>query len=90
MCMQRYLIASIWVIAVGIILWVCGLIIGGIGTFDVSKWFSAGHTLTYTAAIGLVWGGIILFIIGIFGIATSFLRGNPDKPQEKVTSVAQP
>jgi len=46
--------------------------------------------LTYTEAIGLVWGGIILFIVGAFGIATSFLRGNPDKQQEKVTSVAQP
>jgi hypothetical protein len=90
MCMQRYLIASIWVIAVGIILWLCGLIIGGIGTFDVGKWFSAGHTLTYNVAIGLVWGGIILFIIGIFGIATSFLKGQPDKQEEKATSVAQP
>jgi hypothetical protein len=88
--MQRYLIASIWVIAVGIILWLCGLIIGGIGTFDIGKWFSAGHTLTYDAAIGLVWGGIILFIAGIFGIATSFLKGHPDKQEEKVTSVAQP
>jgi hypothetical protein len=88
--MQRYLIASIWVIAVGTILWLCGLIIGGIGTFDIGKWFSTGHTLVYNVAIGLVWGGIILFIVGAFGIATSFLRGNPDKQQEKVTSVAQP
>jgi hypothetical protein len=88
--MQRYLIASIWVIAAGIILWLCGLIIGGMGTFDIGKWFSTGHTLINNVAIGLVWGGIILFIIGAFGIVTSFLRGNPDKQQEKVTSVAQP
>jgi len=88
--MQRYLIASIWVIAVGIILWVCALIIGGVGTFDIGKWFSTGHTLTYTVAIGLVWGGIILFIFGIFGIATSFLKGQPDKQEKKATAVAQP
>jgi hypothetical protein len=88
--MQRYLIASIWVIAVGTILWLCGLIIGGTGTFDIGKWFSTGHTLINNVAIGLVWGGIILFIFGAFGIATSFLRGRPDKQEEKVTSVAQP
>ena len=91
MCMKKYLIASIWVIAVGIILWLCGSIIGGMGIiFDIGKWFSAGHTLTYDVAIGLVWGGIILFIVGVFGIATSLLRGHLDKQQKKVTSVAQP
>jgi hypothetical protein len=89
--MNKYLIASIWVIAVGIIFWICGWIIGGMGVFsDLSKWFSAGHTLTYDVAIGLVWGGIILFIVGVFGIVTSLLKGHSDKQQKKATSVAQP
>jgi len=86
--MQKYLIASIWVIAVGAILWLCGLIIGGLGTFDVGAWFSTAHTLTFNVAIGLVWGGMILFIAGAVGIATSFLKGRPDKQEEKVTPVA--
>jgi hypothetical protein len=89
--MKRYLIASIWVIAVGTILWLCGSIIGGMGIiFDIDKWFSAGHTLTYDVAIGLVWGGLILFIVGAFGIVTSLLKGHLDKQQKKVASVAQP
>ena len=78
---KKYLIASVWVIVVGIILWLCGLIIAG-GTavfFDIGKWFDAGHTMTYNVAIGLVWGGIILFIIGVFGIVTALIKGHLDK-----------
>jgi len=82
--MTRYLIASIWVVAVGIILWFCGSIIGGLGIiFDISKWFSAGHTLTQDVAIALVWGSIILFIVGAFGIVTSLLRRHLGKQQKK-------
>ena len=78
---KKYLMASIWVIVIGIILWLCGLIIGGgLGVFfDIVNWFAAGHTMTYNVAIGLVWGGIILFIIGIFGIITSLLKRQMDK-----------
>jgi len=55
MRMKKYLIASIWVIAVGIILWLSGLIIGGTGViFDIGKWFATSHILTYDVAIGLV------------------------------------
>ena len=89
--MKKYLIASIWVIVVGIILWLCGVIIGGgLGVFfDILKWFDAGHTLTYNVAIGLVWGGIILFIVGVFGIVTALLKGHLDKGQKKVESASQ-
>ena len=89
--MKKYLIASIWVIAVGIILWLCGLIIGGgMGVFyDIGTWFDAGHTMTYNVAIGLVWGGIILFIVGVFGIVTSLLKGHLDKGQKKVAAASQ-
>jgi hypothetical protein len=90
MRMKKYLIASIWVIAVGIILLVCGLIIGGMGViFDIGNWFAAGHILTYDVAIGLVWGGIILFIVGVFGIVTSLLKGHLDKGQKKVAAASQ-
>ena len=87
---KKYLIASVWVIVVGIILWLCGLIIGGTGVFfDIGKWFDAGHTITYNVAIGLVWGGIILFIIGVFGIVTALLKGHLDKGQSKVGAASQ-
>ena len=78
---NKYLIASIWVIVVGVILGLCGLIIGGTGVLDIGSWFAAGHTMTYNVAIGLVWGGIILLIIGIFGIVTALLKGRMDKGQ---------
>ncbi len=88
--MKKYLIASIWVIAVGIILWFCGLIIGGTGViFDIGKWFLTSHILTYNVAIALVWGGIILFIIGAFGIITALLKGRLDKGPKKVASASQ-
>ena len=80
---KKYLVASIWVIVVGIILLICGLIIGGgLGVmFDIWNWFASSHTMTYNAAIGLVWGGIILFIIGVVGIGVSLLKGHLEKGQ---------
>jgi len=85
---KKYFIASIWVIVVGAILWLCGLIIGGgLGVmFDIWNWFASSHTMTYNVAIGLVWGGIILFIIGVVGVVTSLLKGQMDKGQKKVDS----
>jgi hypothetical protein len=87
---KKYLIASIWVIVVGIILLFCGVIIGGgMGViYDIGKWFDASHTMTYTVAIGLAWVGIILFIIGISGIVTALLKGHLDKGQSKVASAS--
>jgi hypothetical protein len=53
--MNKYLIASIWIIAVGAILLLCGSIIGGMGTFlDIGNWFSASHTLTDSVGIALI------------------------------------
>jgi len=88
---KKYLMAGIWVIVIGIILLVCGLIIGGgLGLiFDIGKWFDSSHTLTDNVAIALAWGGIILFIIGIFGILTAILKGSMEKPQEKVAPDSQ-
>ena len=85
---KKYLIASIWVIVIGIIFWLCGVIIaGGTGVFfDILKWFDSGHTMMYNVAIGLVWSGIILFIIGVVGIVTSLLKGQMDKGQKKADS----
>jgi hypothetical protein len=87
---KKYLIAGIWVIVVGIILLLCGLIIGGgLGVlFDILKWFDTGHTMTYNAAIGLVWGGIILFIVGVFGIITALLKRHLDKGPQEVASAS--
>jgi hypothetical protein len=87
---KKYLIASIWVIVVGIILLFCGVIIGGgMGViYDIGKWFDASHIMIYTVAIGLAWVGIILFIIGVFGIITALLKGHLDKGQSKVTSAS--
>lgn len=87
--MNKYLIASIWVIVVGIILGICGYIIGGMEVTDTGKWFASGHTFTYSVAIALVWGGIILFIIGVFGIITALIKGHSDKPQKKVEPAPQ-
>lgn len=78
---NKYLMASIWVIVVGIILLFCGVIIGGgLGViYDIVKWFDTSHNMTYNVAIGLVWGGIILFFVGVVGIITSLLKGQMDK-----------
>jgi hypothetical protein len=77
---KKYLIGSIWVIVIGIILWLCGVIIsGGLGVFyGIFNWFDASHTITDNVAIALVWAGIILFIIGVFGIVTALLKRHMD------------
>jgi hypothetical protein len=74
---KKYFIASVWVIVVGIILWLCGVIInGGLGVFyGMFNWFDTSHTITDNVAIGLVWAGIILFIIGVFGMITALVKG---------------
>jgi hypothetical protein len=38
---------------------------------------------------GLVWGGIILFIIGVFGIVAALLKEHLDKGQEKAAPASQ-
>jgi hypothetical protein len=43
------------------------------------KWFDTGHTMTDNVAIGLVWGGIILFFVGVVGIITALLKRGLDK-----------
>lgn len=87
---NKYLMASIWVIVVGIILLFCGVIIGGgLGViFDIMKWFDTGHTMTDNVAIGLVWGGIILFFVGVVGIITALLKRGLDKGQPEVASAS--
>ena len=56
------LIATIWVIAVGIILWIVGSQIGGM--------FAAQTTMNYVG-FGIMWAGIVLLILGVFGVITT-------------------
>jgi len=80
---RKSLLLSIWGIAVGIILWVSGSIIGGMGIiYHAGGWFSPEwyeFTTGFYLGVGLAWSGIIVLIIGAFGIGTTFLREYLDK-----------
>ena len=90
---RKSLLISIWIIALGVILWISGSIIGGMGIiYHAGEWFSPSwHELTwvYNLGVGIVWSGIIALILGVFGIVTTFIREYLDKEQ-KTASIPQP
>ena len=82
---RKSLLISIWVIALGIILWISGLVIGGMGIiYHEGGWFSSSwyeYTSMFYLGVGMVWSGIIALIVGVFGIITTFIREYLDKGQ---------
>jgi len=90
---RRSLFISIWVIAIGIVLWISGSIIGGMGIiYHAGGWFNPSWyelTSMYYFGVGMVWSGIIALILGVFGIITTFIREYLDKEQ-KAASIPQP
>jgi hypothetical protein len=79
---RRSLLLSIWGIAIGIILWISGAVVGGnFGMiYHEGSWFSAD------LGLGLVWAAIIILILGAFGIGTTFLREFLDRDQKTAKS----
>lgn len=90
---RKSLLISIWVIALGIILWISGSIIGGMGIiYHAGGWFSPSWyegTWMYYLGVGMVWSGITALILGVFGIITTFIREYLDKGQ-KTAPIPQP
>ncbi|MCJ7470613.1 hypothetical protein MUO74_09035 [Candidatus Bathyarchaeota archaeon] len=94
---RKSLLVSIWIIAVGVVLWISGSIIGGMGIiYHAGGWFTSGWyelTSMYYLGVGMVWSGIIVLILGVFGIITTFIREFLDrehKPIQQPPSPPQP
>ena len=94
---RKSLLASVWIIAVGIALGISGSIIGGTGIiYHAGQWFNPSwyeYTLIYYLGVGLLWSGIIVLILGVFGIVTTFIREFLDrehKPIQQPPSPPQP
>lgn len=87
---RRALFVSIWIIAMGIVLWISGQVVGGMGIiYHAGGWFSSGWyelTWAYYLGVGLVWAGIIVIILGAFGIITTGIKEYLDR--EKPTNSA--
>lgn len=89
---RKSLLVSIWIIAVGIALWISGSIVGNAGIiYHAGGWFSSGwYELTsfYWLGVGMAWSGIIALMLGVFGIVTTIIREYLDK--EKKTTQLPP
>jgi len=84
---RKSLFISIWIIATGVVLWISGSIVGGMGIiYHAGGWFSSGWyelTWAYYLGVGLVWSGIIAIILGVFGIITTAIKEYLDREKEK-------
>ena len=83
------------IIALGIILWISGSIIGDMGIiYHAGGWFNPSWQeliWVFYLGVGTVWSGIIALILGVFGIITTFIREYLDKGQKTLPSgVASP
>lgn len=66
---KKALIASIWVVAVGIVFWLLGSVFKDQWTWAINTPSSG----TYYALEGLMWTGIVLFVFGLFAVFTVLL-----------------
>jgi len=91
---RKSLLLSIWGIAIGIILFISGSIVGGMGIiyhaggWSTSAWYET--TWVYYLGVGMGWSGIIILILGIFGIVTTFIREYLDREHKTVQQVPLP
>ena len=85
---RKTLLISIWLIAIGIILWFSGSIVAGFGIiYHVGRWFTSGwYELTgaYYLGVGLVWSGIISILVGAFGLVTTGIKEYLDREKKEV------
>jgi hypothetical protein len=91
---RKSLLLSIWGIAVGVILLISDSIVGGMGIiYHAGGWFTSGwyeETWVYYLGVGMVWSGIIILIVGVFGIITTFLREYLDRGQKPIQQPPSP
>jgi len=89
---RKSLLLSIWGIAIGIILLISGSVVGGMGIiYHAGGWFAPlwyEETWVYNLGVGIVWSGIIVLILGAFGILTTFIREHLDR-EHKTVQLAQ-
>lgn len=84
---KKSLIVSIWVIAIGIILWVSGAIVGDLGIiYHPPELFTSGwyeYTLAFYVGVGMQWAGVIALILGFFGIITTVIMEYWDRERKQ-------
>jgi len=91
---RKSLLLSIWGIAIGIILLISGSLVGGMGIiYHAAGLFTVGWyetTWAYYLGVGMVWSGIIILILGAFGVVTTFIREYLDREHKTVQSARSP
>lgn len=84
---RKALFASIWMIALGVSLWISGQVVGskfGIIYHEGSWWNPAWYELTWAfhLGVGLALSGIVVIILSIFGIVTASVKEVLDRKKE--------
>ncbi len=84
---RKALFTSIWTIALGIALWISGQILGGYGIiYHAGDWWNPSWyelTWAFHLGAGLALFGIIVLILGVFGIITTAMKEYLDREKEK-------
>ena len=87
---RKSLLLSIWGLAIGIILLISGEIVGGMGIiYHAGGWFTPSWyeaTWAFYLGVGLLWSGIIILILGVFEIVTTFIREYLDREHKTIQS----
>lgn len=90
---RKSLLLSILGIAIGIILWFSGAIVNHIGIIYHYGGTASGYyeyTTVYYVGIGLGLSGVILLILGVFGIIITIMRENLDREHKTIQSPPLP
>jgi hypothetical protein len=76
---RNSLLLDLWMIIIGIILWISGGMIDGmgiirhvVGFFRPVIWYE--YTWAFYLGLGMIWTGLLTFILGAFRIITSLIR----------------
>jgi hypothetical protein len=79
---------SVCGIAVGILLLISGSIVSGMGIIrhwggdNTARYFE--YTTGYYVGVYMGWAGIIILILGVFGIVISFIREYLDRKRKTI------
>jgi len=80
---RKALFVSIWTIALGIVLWISGQIIGGYGIiYHAGDWWNPSRyelIWAFRLVVGLVSFGVVVLILGVFGLITTAMKEYLDR-----------
>ena len=72
---RKSLLVSIWIVAVGIVLWIIGSVIR-----DTWAWaMNTNKNYMYYLGVGVMWTGVIALVFAVFGVITTVVMEYMDR-----------